>query len=481
MVRLTMFPPWRRALREARYAYRSGRLEEAGELLARDNLRDFLPARQLASDVAARLLERADRRFAGGQSRAGWQDLAAAELLGGHEATVARMRQQYVSEAMDEVRRYLAAGDAELALDRLASLRGLGLADAHHRTFSQIATLIHEADRDARRGDAREMEKLARAARLAHEDGTMDIRDRLDRRHADAQGRLEQLQTRSEELHAALASEAWSDVLKLADAILAIAPEHTAASQARQRAWSAVGMKTTQAYGVRCKPRDVPLEFFRAGRGGPRSTAAGARQSEEDTVTGQPQPERALLWVDGVGGFLLCLDDTIVLGQPADRPIAVPILADLSRRHAVIRRDAGSYILEPIQQTQVDGKPLTGPLVLSDGELIQLGDSVQMRFRRPHALSSTARLTIESHHRTQPSVDDILLMADSCVLGPHKHCHVSCRDWQHDVVLYRQGEGWKCRSSGPLTVDGEGVSGPVAFGPGMRVEGDDFSMSLESV
>ena len=66
-----------------------------------------------------------------------------------------------------------------------------------------------------------------------------------------------------------------------------------------------------------------------------------------------------LLWLDAVGGFLVCLDDCVVLGQPAggDR-IAVPIMADVSRRHAVIRREAGTYVLEPLHRTRVDGREI---------------------------------------------------------------------------------------------------------------------------
>ena len=41
-----------------------------------------------------------------------------------------------------------------------------------------------------------------------------------------------------------------------------------------------------------------------------------------------------------------------------------------------------------------------------------------MRFAGRTPLSGTARLDFVSRHRTQPSADAVLLMADSCVLGP---------------------------------------------------------------
>jgi hypothetical protein len=197
-------------------------------------------------------------------------------------------------------------------------------------------------------------------------------------------------------------------------------------------------------------------------------------------VAGNENPQRALLWIDAVGGFLVCMDDVVVLGQPSPgHPIALPILADLSRRHAVIRRDAGAYVLEPLQRTCVDGREITGPHVLADNQLIQLGDNVRIRFTRPHALSATARLVLESHHKTQPSVDGLLLMADSCVLGPNRHCHVRCRGWQRDIVVYRQNDRVFCRADEPLTIDGAPANGESEIQSGVRVEGEEFSFTWE--
>jgi hypothetical protein len=47
-----MFQAWRFQLREARVAWQNGRYDEAGAILSTQPLRDFLPAKQLAQDVA---------------------------------------------------------------------------------------------------------------------------------------------------------------------------------------------------------------------------------------------------------------------------------------------------------------------------------------------------------------------------------------------------------------------------------------------
>src|SRR5262249_58334744 len=43
-------------------------------------------------------------------------------------------------------------------------------------------------------------------------------------------------------------------------------------------------------------------------------------------------PKRFLLWVDGVGGYLVCLSNRVTFGQATgDAPVDVPLFADVSR------------------------------------------------------------------------------------------------------------------------------------------------------
>ncbi len=97
-------------------AWRNGRYDEASALLMADSLREFLPAKQLAKDVATKIVERAGDRLAHGDSVAGWRDLATADRLGGEAEAIARLRHQYADNVISEVRHYLAAGQAAPAL-----------------------------------------------------------------------------------------------------------------------------------------------------------------------------------------------------------------------------------------------------------------------------------------------------------------------------------------------------------------------------
>ncbi len=190
--------------------------------------------------------------------------------------------------------------------------------------------------------------------------------------------------------------------------------------------------------------------------------------------------EKLMLWVDGVGGYWLCLADAVVLGQPnAEVPADVPILADLSSRHARIRRDGEGYLIEAMHRTRADGRPVGRVAPLADGSVITLGDSVRLRFRRPHALSATARLDFVSLHRTEPGADAVLLMADSCVLGPKPSSHVVCQRWPHELVLYRHDDELYCRSRVAFEVDGVACSGRARIGRNSRITGEHFAVALE--
>jgi len=197
---------------------------------------------------------------------------------------------------------------------------------------------------------------------------------------------------------------------------------------------------------------------------------------------GTQPSDKFMLWVDAVGGFWVCTGNEVVLGQPVPtRAVDVPILGDISSRHARIRRDEEGYLIEAIREVYVNGQQVNGMASLADGSRITLGKSVRMVFRRSHPLSATARLDFVSHHRTQPSADAVLLMADACILGPRPTCHVVCRDWKQEVVLYRRDRQLCCRTNGSMEIDGvrREDRGPVT--QSSRVEGEEFSLSLEEI
>lgn len=191
---------------------------------------------------------------------------------------------------------------------------------------------------------------------------------------------------------------------------------------------------------------------------------------------------RFLLWIDAVGGFLVCLGQEITIGQPNPHyDIEVPIWGDLSSRHAIIRRDGEGYLIKSGRPLTVDGRDVHDGTNLYDGCVIELTGGVKLRFRQPHALSSSARLEPISDHRTQPTTDAVLLMAESLVLGPLNSSHVECPHWANELVLFRRGNELFCRCQSPVEVDGRPATGETKITFDSKISGEDFSLSLEAM
>ncbi len=191
---------------------------------------------------------------------------------------------------------------------------------------------------------------------------------------------------------------------------------------------------------------------------------------------------RFVLWIDAVGGYWVCGGNEVVIGQPSPGDdVDLPILADLSRRHAVIRRDGEGYLLQPLREVRLNGVPQTTPAWLTNGSVLELGSAVRLQFTRPHPLSATARLDFLSRHRTSSPTDGVLLLAETCVLGPQATSHVVCRRWTREIVLHRDGKQLFCRGPREMLIDDEPVAGRGLVNLNSRVTGDDFSFSLEGV
>lgn len=480
--RCNMFPSWRIKIRDARRALETGRPDEASKLLQRESVREFLPAKQLSQEVASQLVERAQQRLVSGESSAGWRDLNLAAQLGGREDRLAELRKAYADRSLERIRHFLACGETALASQQIKKLEQRRLGNDQRRIWKLVIEFISRAKALAREGEAAAAADTLERAKALLSDPKDSLAGQIEQRQAQLRDDATQISQLSTQLHEAVSQQAWTTVLSLGDALLELAPEHRSARQARRLAWQAVGMEEKIA-----RRRQLPTAMYVGRRPGDRlslqTTRNGARSAAMDTKTTNHEPGRRMVaWIDGVGGYLICLDDEVLIGQPSmPTQVDIPILADLSRRHASIRRDGESYVLTPIHRVSVDGQQLTGPTVLNHGALIEVGDSVKMRFRRPHALSATAVLTLESSHKTEPAVDGIVLMSDSCILGPQSHGHICCREWTDELVLFRRGEDLTFRTSAAVEVDGEPADARPILSGNCRLEAENFAMSLEDL
>jgi tetratricopeptide (TPR) repeat protein len=458
-----MFQPWRFKLKEAETAAEQGRLEDAAKVLTSGDMPTYLPAQHLLADVAAKMAHRAANRALEGDFEAAWKDLAESKRMAGETAAWSVSQRSIADAALAQVIVLLKAGDYEGSLVYLDRLQRRDLPAASLIRLREVVRRLDSARKLANRGKFGEADEQLSAALALR--GDLEF---IDTQRQQLRYRAERSRQLEEALHRALATPDYSEALKSADQLLELAPENRVARDARRRAWAHVGAKVGESHGLRETQHWPPA-------------LAASPASDQEPIEVKPRPPRFMLWIDAVGGYLVCLNSQVVIGQahPGTR-VELPLQADISRRHAAIRREGEGYLVEPLGgSVKLDGKPIEGPALLSDGDELELGDGVRLRFRRPHVLSVSARLEILSRHRTQPYVDGVILMAESCVLGPKWQNHVVCREWKGDVVLYRQEDKLFCRAMESLEIDGKLHDGRGGLGPNSRVVGSDFSLSLE--
>jgi hypothetical protein len=486
----TMLGHWRISLRQAEEAAKSGRYDEAIALTARPELAGHHHAIALRGKMALDLIARGTRRAEADDVPGAVDDFRLAEALGAGPDTLAAARLHVADRVAGEVRSDLELGEPGRVLERIDELSRLKIGGPALRRTREVADAWRIALDEARRGEfGRAYEALDRAERFAA--GSPPAALEATRR--DLGARQAAAHPRVEALYAALEAARWPEVLAAADLVLETIPEHPAARQARSKAWQQIGAIAPSASagwpirapkivptGLGLDPEPAPVASPPRMRIEPEPKPGPAQPSRALAQAGQPGPKgRFLLWVDAVGGFLVCLDETIILGRAgADSNADVPLLGDLARNHATISRDGEGYLIRAVKPTFVNGQEIeTAPL--RDGDVIRLGTSVELEFRQPSPVSATARLQVVSRHRLPLAVDAVILMAETCIIGPSSQAHITAANVDGPIVLYRQGAGLACRAPGAFEVDGRTCAARAPITLQSSVFGEGFSFSLE--
>jgi len=104
-----------------------------------------------------------------------------------------------------------------------------------------------------------------------------------------------------------------------------------------------------------------------------------------------------------------------------------------------------------------------------------------LRFRLPTIISGTARVDFVSHHRPSRAVDAVVLMDDTCILGPGLESHIRCSGWSQPVLLHRSGGQLCCKSRSDIFVDNKHAKSSMPLGDGSIVTSIDGRFRLEAV
>ena len=448
-------------LRQAQEALKGGRLDDAQRLLAQPGVQGSARTWEVLQQLARAFAERGERHLRQDDVAGAWADLLKAEHTGAAEPAVVNLRQALTRHGLAEIRALLEGGEPVRAGEAIAQLRDRAARATELEQLEEAAKTWVQAREQADRGDfPQALQALERVQKLLPW-AARTVERQLFALHERHQRFNEQLHA----LHDAAEKELWREVLRLSEEVLALAPQNAEARTIRSKAWKAVEPPTL-----------VGAEASRE-----RKLSHNGHAPLPEAMPAVPPGEKFHLWIDGVGGFLVCLGNRITIGQATpESPADVPLLADVSRLHATLTRDSEGYLLQALRPVLLNGRAVDKTL-LRNNDRFTLGSCCQMRFRQPVAVSASARLDLVSGHRLRLAVDGVLLMADTLVLGPGQQVHVPMPELKHAVILFRQKNGLGIRTTGGMKINGQSVHERGLLEPGANVVGDDFSLTLEPV
>jgi hypothetical protein len=437
-------------IRQAQEALKNERLEEAQRLLGHPVAQGHQRTWELSRKLARAFVERGVRHLRQDDADAAWADLLRAEQINSADAAAERLRVALVRLGLTQVRGALQGGEPTRAVEAVALLQERAARHPDLKGLEEAANGWVLARELASRGEhTQALEVINRVRQI------LSGHAPLDDFRTDLEKQRERFPALLVQLHGAVERQRWRDVVELAEEVLRAAPLHREARQARDLAWKAVQPPTAR-------------------------TQVGASPAVPAAVADEPT-RRFLLWIDGVGGYLICLGHRVTFGQAMpDTFVDVPLFADVSRLHATVTRDSEGYFLEAVRTVQVNGR-VAERTILRSNDRITLGSNCQLRFHLPSPLSTTARLELVSGHRLPAAVDAVLLMADTLLLGEGPQAHIQVPGLKEPVVLFRQRDGLGVRHQGAMTVNGEPCHGRNLLGGAATVFGPDFSFALEPV
>ena len=492
-----MFPSkpsmnWRRQLHEAKIAFRQNQLGRAVQMVRSQSLARYKAGRELIQQLVEELCRRASRCIVAGDLSGAWNQLTAADSisLDDQRNRVQKQREGLIELSRAQAETFLTQGRVSKALEILNELWRRRINDVQADRLANVAASIQRSDKFAADGDFSAARQHLERARASRPDLTF-----INARMVELDSRQEQANCLTRQLRREILDSNWSQAQDVSGQLLKLAPEFKIAQDAYLRCQNKQSQSGRASSKQQKKDNRVNLSSLnavhpfrlskkQAGRSGfaKERPLLNCSQSEPPKRM-QNGTTTFLLWLDGIGGFLVCLGEHAVIGQAIEQArVEIPILADLNRRHLRFQQTEKGHLLEPWGTVHVDGKPIDSTIALGKRSRIQLGVGVELDYQRPHPLSQTARLEIPSRHRTQPWSDSIILMNDMLVIGPKRSSHIVCPELDDELVLFKQGEQLMFRNqTDGYEVDQQSRFGKTPIELGSRIVGESFSIMLEEI
>jgi hypothetical protein len=207
---------------------------------------------------------------------------------------------------------------------------------------------------------------------------------------------------------------------------------------------------------------------------------------KQDLARAQGLEGSFLLRVDEGGEQLVMRGESMSVGNVRQATADLPVLANISGRHATIRRSMSFHggmedsVIAEEGEVRVGSKKVTR-WVLKTGDKVQLGSAFGLLYQRPTSRSLTCRLLLQGGFQVA-GTDRVLLMKDRgrdgrILIGPGRDVHVTVAKATGEVELFASNAGQMrifCEQGG--SIDGTVFKGehPVAAGQVIEACGITF-------
>ena len=491
---------WFRRKNEIDDAISAGQLDRAMELTRR--LGESKAKREHRRELTEALILRANSAAETADFSVAWQTLTqAASFADSQQQTLlSQTTQQLQDQTISNADEALHAGQPLQAAGLLKLLADRDLSNQKSEQIGSVAELLQSVDQLTLAGKFDDTIECLQSAQRLYPD-----LPGLSERLAEHQEQKQELDLLSDSLQSAALSCKWNEVCQLCDQILVIAPRHEIAVGAKRHAMqrikrrTSVGSRLTNvpesskgdddlvvkpSGGGRASVANVKDTAFAESESLAKSTSSNLDSASDQDFSLPPLSSSFLIWIDGVGGYLVCTDPINFIGQAVEgSTVSIPLQADVRQRHARIETITGQHLVQPLGPVAIAGRevPVDESVAIKSGQLILLGDRVELAYRQDHPLSKSARLDFVSRHRTLPWSDGVILAGQSIVLGPNPNNHVFCPGWKADLILFRRNDQWFAKSKIGFCVDEQAMASEAEIRFDSRLYGDSFSLKLEPV
>ncbi len=497
-------------IRQVQCALWDGQLDEAWRLIQDQKVRDHRKGQRLSLKLAQALAERGREHLQHGRTAQALEDCNKAEKLGGNLPDVAGLRgdicktveqkqydQQKKAQVFDQARQQIDRGWFSAGVEILGDEDGQQaelLRDQATAERAKIESAIEKVNQALKRNDIHAAVAVlaeTKTARSRHElamEATAKVRGLLAAqiREQLCAGRIDLAQGYERDLgridHDSTEARELKDILdQCRRAASAVATGQVIKAQQILGRLRLVlpGAKWVQEATGQIQQCSHAIQGLAAG---PLGLSMG-----EQAVVGQPQvvhpveesepepisepvqeepaaegnkrmdvalPEKFVLQIDGVGGYLVLRNNPVTIGAVSSsvRP-DIALMCEAQAATVKINRQEHDYFLRSEHPVQIGDKNATEAL-LGDGDRIAMSLRCRMKFSMPNAASNTAVLTLSSARLPRPDINQIVLMDRDVLVGPASSCHIRQTISNETVTFYMRNGHLFCKSDEPVEIGG---------------------------